>query len=95
MREILIRLESKEEKTRKGKEEKIKEKVYEEMNVNVLEKLNKENKNGIAAMKSEFNVKIKKIDDEVKSIRERNKVIEPKEDINSLKRRLEELQLKR
>lgn len=36
MKEILIRLESKEEKIRIGKEGKIKEKVFEEMNVNAM-----------------------------------------------------------
>lgn len=54
---------------RKGKEGKIKEKIFEEMNVYVVQKVNKENKNGIATMKSECNVKIKKIDGEIKMIK--------------------------
>lgn len=40
-------------------------------------------------------MKVKKIDEEIKSIREKNKLIAPKEDVDSLKLKFEELQLRR
>lgn len=39
-------------------------------------------------MKSEYNVKIKKIDTEIKQIKEKNKASQPKENVSELRKKL-------
>ena len=63
---MLVKMENREQKERKERDKLIKSKVYGSVGIEQLKKDIEILRVGVASMKSEYNVKIKKIDGEVK-----------------------------
>lgn len=71
-------MENKEQKYRKDYEKSIKNQIYQSRAVDEVRKDLEIMKIGVASMKSEYNIKIKKIDDEIKQIKQKNRSLQPK-----------------
>ena len=96
MKELAVKLESKEQKERKEKEKGIKVKVYASMGIQELKKDIEILKVGVASMRSQYNIKIKKIDTEIKEGKEKNKSLERyQENLVQLKLHLQDLKEER
>lgn len=71
-------MENKEQKYKKDRDRAIKTQVFQSRSVDEVRKDLQIMKIGIASMKSEYNIKIKKIDSEIKQLKQKNKALQSK-----------------
>ena len=91
-KEITIEIEQKEAKYRKEKEKHVKAKHYSESGIDELKNDIQLLRVAIASMKSDYNIKIRKIDNDIKNDKKKCKQLENKADLGVLKDRFSQLE---
>lgn len=88
---MIMKLETRQQKERKERDKIIKNKVYLSGGLEDLKRDIEILKVGVASMKSEYNIKIKKIDEQIKATKQKNKSLESQENLEELREKYERL----